>query len=493
MTYVSFGFYVLLAIILLIYYLLPVKIRWYALLIGSVAFYVIATRLDYKALTVLAYTVIASYIFSLQLEKKNDFKRRKNGKGSNSQSKGLLVAAIIFTVAPLVVFKEWFLFRNLEALQDIEPVVPLGLSFYTLQSIAYLVDVYRKKVHAQRDFLKYALFISFFPQIIQGPIPRYEQLEDQLVTGHLFDEKKFVKGYMLILWGFFLKLMIADKAGVVVDTVFNNYPAYRGMYLLVAGVLYSIQLYADFLACVTLAQGISQLFGIELVDNFNHPYFSTSIKDFWRRWHISLSSWLRDYIYIPLGGNRGGTFRKYLNYIITFAVSGAWHGSGFKYIFWGLLHAFYQIIEDVFGKLKNRRADNEANETSLSIGGRIVKIIITFFFVMLAWIIFRADTLGIGLSMIKSIFTEFNPWVLTDNSLLGLGLNWQECFVLTLFIILLIMVSIAQEKEISIRDAVLAQNIVIRWIVYTAAIITVMVFGTYGFGFDAQSFIYGGF
>lgn len=371
-------------------------------------------------------------------------------------------------------------------------VVSVGLSFFTMQIIAYLVDIYRGKVTAQRNPLKYALFVSFFPQILQGPIPRYDQLEPQLITGHKFDEDGFVKGFMLIIWGFFLKLMIADKAGVVVDALFDDYAAYEGSYVLVAGTLYSIQLYADFLACTSFAQGFAELFGIHLGDNFRHPYFSTSIKEFWGRWHISLSSWLRDYVYIPLGGNRKGKIRKYINLCLTFIVSGIWHGTGWKFVFWGMLHAVYQVV----GTLTEKLRDRAYCALGLPEGRKArtyLKRAFTCFFVMLAWIVFRSDTLEQGLFMINSLFTTYNPWILFNDKLLGFGLDWRDWMILILSILIMIRISMMQEQGIVIRDRILRQPLFIRWGIYFAAIVAIILFGTYGYGFEAADFIYGNF
>lgn len=359
-----------------------------------------------------------------------------------------------------------------------------------MQIIEYLADIYSGKIKAQRNPFKYALFISFFPQIIQGPIPRYSQLSDQLLKGRRFDAEIFVKGFMLIIWGFFLKLCIADKAGIVVNRVFDSFPTYQGIYVIIAGVLYSIQLYADFLSCTSLAQGVSNLFGINLVDNFMHPYFAVSVKDFWRRWHISLSSWLRDYVYIPLGGNRKGTFRKHIHMLLTFAVSGIWHGNGYKYLFWGLLHGLYQVIGDCIKPVKEKvRATLKIRRDQMF--SPTIHRTITYILVMLAWIIFRADCLKTGISMICSIVTVHNPWILTNDALYSLGLDWKEFHLLLFCIIVLLLVSAVQENGINIRDRVLEKNICVRWAIYIGVILFIVIFGTYGY--DAQVFIYGGF
>ncbi len=484
MVFVSFYYYVFLAVLLIIYYLMPLKYRWYVLLLGSLSFYVYLSKDSYISLFVLIGMSFICWISGRYLQ------RMKQGK-----KKKICLTVTLFAIAiPLVVIKE------IRFAYDMLPIgkfpewwfVPIGIAFFTMQLIAYVVDVYKGKITAEKNFLKFLLFVSFFPQIIQGPIPRYEQLAGQLTEGHRFNERGFVKGFIFILWGFFLKLCIADKAGIVVDKVFDNFPAYQGMYVLVAGILYSFQLYADFLSCTTLAQGVSKLFGIEIIDNFNHPYFSQNIKEFWRRWHISLSTWLRDYIYIPLGGNRNGKYRKYLNLLITFAVSGVWHGGGFKYLFWGLLHGVYQVLgemtlpakEAVYSKFKIDKKSNLFKGIS---------IIITFFLVMFAWIIFRADHLKVGLKMIKTIFTVHNFWILTNDSLYGLGLVWKEFHVLVFCLVIMGIVSYKQEKGVDIADRILGCRTVIRWGIYIGMILFVMIFGTYGYGYDPQGFIYGGF
>lgn len=360
-----------------------------------------------------------------------------------------------------------------------------------MQIIAYLVDVYKGKITAQHNLFKYALFVSFFPQILQGPIPRYEQLEGQLATGHKFDEVEFTKGFMIIIWGFFLKLMIADKAKIVVDTIFASPDTYRGAFVLVGGILYSIQLYTDFLACVTLAQGASQMFGIHLAENFRHPYFARSISDFWGRWHLSLSFWLRDYVYIALGGSRKGALRKHLNVIATFFASGLWHGNGPQFIAWGMMHAFYQIAGALTKDARDRAVEAIGIPRDCSIRKHISGAC-TFFLAMCAWIMFRAPSLCDGIFMLKSMFTTYNPWIFFDDSLLRLGLGWKDCIVLVFSIALHIRVSLWQE-EFCIRDHILSWPFCARCALYAFSVIAIMAFGTYGYGFNAADFIYRGF
>lgn len=481
MTFVSVEYYLFLTGGGVAYYLLPLKFRWLALLAESLTFYYIAASGGRKIFLAL---MLISYLGGLLLEKLSEKKTAK---------KFCLFFALLLIGAPLLAVKEGnFLIQSFLRKDGWSFFAPMGLSFFTIQMISYLVDIYYGKIKAQKNPLKYALFVSFFPQIIQGPIPRYQQLMPQLETGHRFDSENITAGFQMILWGFFLKFMIADKAGVIVDSVFCDNKCYKGTYVIVAGVLYSLQLYTDFQACTKLAQGAARMFGIEVVNNFNHPYFSRSIKEFWGRWHMSFSGWLKDYVYIPLGGNRKGKLRKYLNIILTFLVSGMWHGSGFRFLFWGGMHAVYQIVGEwtnpirekiyaLFGIRKNSAAQNA------------IKRFGTFCLAALAWIIFRADSLRCGLSMLASIFTVYNPWILFDDSLFSLGLGWKEMMVLLFSLAVLFWVSRKQEKGVSIRKMVVEQPLVIRWMIYIAVIVIVMVFGTYGYGFNAQDFIYGGF
>ena len=464
MIYISFKFYLFLFLLLIFYYLMPMKYRWTMLLAGNVLFYFAFYKTGWW---IFLGTIIISWFITMLL-------KRFSGKGKNL----ILFMGILLVVIPWLFIKNGnFIRQALMGKPSVSWIIPLGISFYTLQIIAYMVDVYRGKYEPQRNLAKYAVFISFFPHIIQGPISRYEQLMPQLMRGNRFDEEKAIRAIYLIIYGFFLKLVIADKAAVIVNMVFDNYPAYSGCYIWIASFLYSIQLYADFLACTTLAQGMALLFGIELVDNFKQPYFAESVKDFWHRWHISLSSWLRDYIYIPLGGNRKGVLIKYLNLVITFIISGLWHGAGIKFIAWGMLHAFYQIGEKVFEKLKYKKLSK----------------VITFLMINFAWIIFRAESLKSGLSMIKHMLTDWNPWILFNNRLFTLGLAWKEFIVLLLAIGMLFLIDKKHEDGICISEQIRKLKLPIRWLICMGAIIGIMLLGTYGYGFNAQDFIYGGF
>lgn len=477
MDYLSFAFYAFVVVSVIVYYIVPVRFRWIVLLAGSVYFYCRLAN-DARTLLIFLISVLSGFAFGMLIEQQ--------------RNKVTLFAAVFVSLFVLIGLRFTDFFPAVREWRDGAGwIVPVGVSFYSLQMAAYLTDVYRGKIDAQRNPLKFLLFVSFFPQIIQGPVPRYEQLGEQLFGGNRYDDRNIIKGIQLILWGFFLKLMIADKAAVVVNTVFDNYERYEGLYILVAAVLYSIQLYTDFLSCVTLSQGTAQLYGISLVNNFDHPYFSTSIQEFWRKWHMSFSFWLRDYVYIPLGGNRKGKFRKYVNLVLTFAVSGIWHGGNLRFLFWGILHAVYQIGGGFTYGVRNRLYE-QAGIKADSWFRKGIKMITTFYLVMIGWIIFRAERLKAGIWMIWSMFRKFNPWILFNDSLFKLGLDWKEWAVLLVSVAVLAIVSFLQCR-FELREKILEQNIVVRWAVYLIAIWAIWIFGTYGYGFNAQDFIYGGF
>ena len=503
MSYTSLFYYAMVIALLIIYYVLPKRFRWLVLLAGSVYFY--ARVIDsWKQAAVFLLSIAVSYAAGLLLQKLNSSNNTRSAAHAGAR-RAVLFVGIILSALPLLLVKLGdFLSGSVMHKPGVSWIVPVGLSFYTLQLAAYLVDIYRGEIDAQLNPLKYGLFATFFPQVIQGPIPRYKQLHKELFEGNDYNLDNIMRGIQLVIWGFFLKFMIADKAAVIVNAVFDNYHAYSGVYVWVAAILYSIQLYADFLSCTTMSQGVSEMFGIHLVNNFNHPYFATSIKEFWRRWHMSLSFWLRDYVYIPLGGNQRGKIFKWVNLIITFAVSGLWHGGSWKFVFWGLLHAFYQIAGEIrheiavklrLGRSQMRSEKLEPDRSQM----RSEKLSIalqrlgTFILVMLAWIIFRAESLRAALEMIRTMIFGFNPWVLFDDSLFRLGLGWKECVVLMISIGILFWISKLQESGIVLRDWFSRQNTALRWTIYLVAIWTIWIFGSYGFGFDAQSFIYGGF
>jgi len=477
MSFISFHFLAVVLCLFSLYYILPKKFQPYLLLLGNVYFYY---RNSGKMLFLLILTAFVSYLFGLLLSER-DFRFKKI----------LLFLSLLCVLSPLLLLKYSGFALELFGINFTHSfIIPMGISFYTLQLIGYLVDVYREDLLPEKNFFRFFLFVSFFPQILQGPIPRFGALCETLLKEHDFDEKDISLGLQKILWGLFFKFMIAAKAAVFVDDIFNSKESIAGALYLTAGILYSFQLYADFLSCVLLSQGIALLFGVKLAENFAQPYLSTSIKDFWRRWHISLSSFLRDYVYIPLGGSRNGKIRTNLNLLFTFFVSGLWHGAGIKYIFWGFLHGLYQII----GKYTISLRDCfYARSKPLRNIRPMIQRVTTFFLVMFAWIIFRADSLDYGLHALYAIVFDFRAADFLKKDLLFRSLNKAEFILLLLSIAFLLFWDFLIEKKKGLIKGILQKRTAIRLAFSVLLLLIIVIFGTYGYGYDAGTFIYGGF
>lgn len=291
---------------------------------------------------------------------------------------------------------------------NLDVLLPVGISFYTFQAIGYSIDVYRADLKAERNLGIYALFVSFFPQLVAGPIERAKNLLPQFYNKHLFDPANCVMGLKMMLWGYFMKLCVSDRIAIYVDTIYNNVAQHNGTSLLLATFLFTIQIYCDFAGYSLIAIGAAKVMGFSLMENFHRPYFMHSIKDFWKRWHISLSTWFMDYLYIPLGGNRVSYIRHMLNLLITFLISGLWHGANWTFICWGGMHGGYLILENIKNRFV-RKAEYP------KIGMSILDTLWCFILVSFAWIFFRANNLGDAFEIIRKIFTEHGrPFLETE-------------------------------------------------------------------------------
>ena len=476
MDFISVTYLVSLFILLILYYLIPKNRQWISLLVFSIFFY---TLFSWKMWIFMLFTCVTTFLYARYLR----------------YSRCFLFATILLNISSLLILKlisSDLLFITSHNLNRFAVLVPIGISFYTLQSIAYMVDVYRNDIQAENNFFRYLLFMTFFPQVLQGPIPRYADLREELFREHCFLEDEVVKGFYLLLWGFFQKMVIADRCNLVVNQIFDQYTMYEGFYLILGAVLYSIQLYTDFAGCVCIATGSAQMFGICLKPNFNHPYFAISIKDFWRRWHISLSSFLRDYVYIPLGGNRKGKLLKYVNIMITFLVSGIWHGMGLHFLIWGFLHGFYQVAGEILQPVKNFLMKITNTEKG-SVTHLFVSRCFTFFLVMIAWVFFRAESVQKAVYIVFHMFTKFNPWIFVSGELYTLGIKEEEWGLLLLSGMVMLSVALLHERKIAIRDYFIKQPLFFKWGVLLCLIFLILITGVYGPGYDSAQFIYGGF
>ena len=395
-----------------------------------------------------------------------------------------LLTGVILCIIPLLVFKYYnFICESAIAmlqmvgmrheLPGLNWAVPVGISFFTFQALGYLWDVWYGRIKPEKNFLHYALFVSFFPSIVSGPINKASLVLPQIKSIRpYFDYSKAVEGLKLLLWGMFMKVVVADRVALYVDTVFSHYENYSGLSCFVASLLYTTQIYADFAGYSLMAIGVGKTLGFELTENFRRPYLAYSITDFWRRWHISLSTWLKDYVYIPLGGSRCSKLRNYWNIIVTFLVSGIWHGANWTFVIWGLWHGLFQVVEKAIGQQKCKYGT----------WGKSVKILITFLLVNFAWIFFRMPTIGDAFSVIARIF---NP------ALFGNLYTPEKAN--TLFIVMGVIIIMVKDltDEYCPRSFKLMESdkVWVRWMTYVLCIVMIMLTGV----FDAGQFIYANF
>ena len=341
MLFNSFQYLIFLPVVILIYYVIPKKVSYLWLLVASYFFYMCWNAV--YALLLLSSTLV-TYFCGLLVERA----------GSKSQKKIVVAISLILNLGILFYFKySNFLTGLIMAagqkmniriiIPQTDVLLPVGISFYTFQALGYTIDVYRNEIPAESNFFRYALFVSFFPQLVAGPIERSGNLLSQLRERKPFDYDNFREGILLILWGLFLKMVLADRIAIFVDKVYGRWNVFQGWYLIIATLLFGIQIYCDFYGYSTIAAGSAKMLGIRLMENFDAPYLSTSVGQFWRRWHISLTSWFKDYLYIPLGGSRKGKWRKNLNRMIVFLVSGLWHGANLTFLVWGGLTGFIRL------------------------------------------------------------------------------------------------------------------------------------------------------
>lgn len=375
------------------------------------------------------------------------------------------------------------------SLNNFDILLPVGISFYTFHALGYTLDIYRGEVKHERNFGKYALFVAFFPQLVAGPIGRSTQLLAQFSENHKFDIDRIKSGMMLILWGLFQKIMIADRLSILVNTVYNNPSQHTGFEIVIATVFFSFQLLCDFSAYTDIATGTSKIMGIDLVRNFNKPYFATSIKDFWRRWHMSLSTWFRDYLYFPLGGSKHGINKTYRNIFIVFVVSGLWHGASWTFVIWGALHGIYQIL----AMASSKYTDMLIKKLQIDPGGASLKIfntILTFSLVSFTWIFFRANNFHDAIILVTNIFKLSNVHVLFTDDLYKLGLNDFEFRLSVLLILTLCIVNYFQSTESVIRVYIMKLWPPFQWVLCTAVVLFMLVYGIYGNTYNAAQFIY---
>lgn len=495
MLFNSLQFLIFFPCVLLVYFIIPKRMRYIWLLVSSYYFYMCW---NVKYVVLILFSTMLTYLSGLALEKV----KHKNWEEKKIELAKKAVVGVCFglNLGVLAYFKYAnFFLENLERVLGmchielnvpvVDVLLPVGISFYTFQALSYTMDVYRGDIYAEKNFFRYALFVSFFPQLVAGPIERSKNLLKQLAVPAKFDYEKARDGFLLMLWGFFLKIVVADRIAIFVDTVYGDYITYTGWYLVIATVLFAFQIYCDFYGYSVIATGAAQFLGIQLMANFNTPYFAQSVKEFWQRWHISLSSWFRDYLYFPMGGSKKGTLRKYINIMIVFLVSGLWHGARWSFVIWGGLNGLFQVIGDILKPVRDWFVKVFGlNRSTLS--HKVFCMLTTFIFVDFTWIFFRATGYKEAILIIKGMATAANPSILWDGSLYNCGLDSKNFGLMLLSIGILLVVDACNYFGIKVRSEILKQDVWFRWIFIAFTVCAILVFGIWGSSFDEANFIY---
>lgn len=530
MAFTSLNFLIFALLTVLLYYTIPCKWRWSVLLVASYTFYLISSP---KTFVFILFTTLVTFFAGKKIgqynttydeymiihKKEMSREERKKAKAANQRKKRKVVALVlVLNFGILAVLKYFRYYLQSFGLFDTGAVlIPLGISFYTFQSAAYIIDLYRNKMDADTNIAKFALFTSFFPQIIQGPIARHNELAGQLYEGHRFDYNNLTMGAQLVLWGFFKKLIIADRVAIPCNQIFDNYADYSGGVVLMAFLFYTIQIYADFSGGIDIARGIAKCMGIDMSLNFCRPYFSDNLGEFWRRWHMSLSFWCRDYIFYPIamskffgkiGGNLRNIFGSHIGQLFpiiiaqfaTFITIGIWHGAEFKYIAYGLYNGIIIVLglllEPIFVKwLEKLHIDRQSK------GWKCVGVIRTFLIVTFGRVFPKAASFPVAISMLLSVFriNRSTPFVET---MLDLGVTKVDYVILLICIIIWFFISLYEEIDMkknggdgteAFRKMLASKPLVLRWTVLLIGFAMVLVFGVYGPGYDASAFIYRGF
>lgn len=499
MLFNSLSYLLFFPTIVLAYFLLPHQARPMWLLAASYFFYM-CWNAEY-ALLLLGCTVVTylcGRLTGLARQELADGKPRQMRRTGNPKT--YVAVSFVLGLGMLAWFKYAnFVMESLRGLASLagwqlnvpqwDIVLPVGISFYLFQALGYTVDVYRGKVPMEKNFLRYALFVSFFPQLEAGPIGRADQLLPQFSAHHTFEPERVCRGLMLMLWGYFQKVVIADHAALLANQVFNYYTSYTGFEIALGAAFFAVQIYCDFAGYTNIAIGSAQVLGFDLMQNFREPYLARSVAEFWRRWHISLTSWFRDYLYIPLGGSRRGTLRKYCNVMLVFLVSGLWHGAAWTFVIWGGLNGLFQVLGSLLAPAR-KRALAILHVNPQSFGHKLLQTLLTFCLVDLAWIFFRADTVQDAFAILERLFGGWNPWILFDGTLYTLGLNALDFWITAAAIGVLLAVDLLHRRGVRLRAALLRQSTPVRWAVCYAALFAILIFGSYGPAYQAASFIY---
>lgn len=537
MSFTTVNFLLFVAATVLLYFLLPLKkFKWVVLLAASYFFYLCA---GYKFAAFILFTTISTYLFALWIDKVSqnskakvkankanwDKEQKKKYKNKIKIQKRLIMALVLVLNFGILAFLKYYnffagslndllgIFGIAFSAPTLKLILPLGISFYTFQSMGYIVDVYREKVAPEKNPLKLALFVSFFPQIIQGPISFYDQLAHQLYEPHKFDFTRFKHGMQLILWGYFKKVVIADRAVIALTTVTDNYTAYNGTTITFTVLLYALQLYADFSGGIDISRGVAQIFGIDMAQNFKRPYFAKDINDYWRRWHITLGAWLKNYVFYPIamskqfinmsknikntkfGGTKAGThiakvLPTSIASLIVFLIVGIWHGANWKYVGFGLWNGLIIMISILLKPVFDFvLAKLHINPKSFLYG--VFQMLRTFIVVLVGYVFDIAPSFSGAVNMIK--LSLFDQHIRTGISqICSLGVGKKDYVVLLIGMLVIFVVSVIQERNsnTSLRVMLDKKPLFLRWSLTLVCLVTVLIFGIYGPGYNPAEFVY---
>lgn len=505
----SFYFLCFFAGILAIYYMIPGKCQWPFLLLCSAVYYLLTDN-GFLILYPLASAAVCYGGIRVLAGTQEAGKRKLALAAVVAVNLGILfVLKYINFVINTVNGIAGLVGRQEAVLHGWNLLVPLGVSFYTFSLLGYVIDVYYGIAVPQKNFGKLALYGMYFPVMISGPILRYRECGEQFFERHVFNYGKVTRGMQRMLWGLFKKLVIAERLRLLVDTVYGNYEAYPGAYIWVATVCYAFQLYTDFSGCMDIVLGMSESLGIALPENFRTPFFARSVAEYWRRWHITLGAWMKDYVFYPLlrtgfftklnqswkkkfGKKKGKRYATFAAMFLLWFTVGVWHGGDWKYVIGsGLLHWFYIVMEE----LLEEPCARAMRKLHINAGGRavaVIRTIRTFFLVCIGDLFFRAESVSAAFSMLKGAVTAWNPGILWNGSLFALGLDAVELGIAVVSLLILFSVSVMQQKG-SVRDGIARRKLPVRWLIWYALLFYVILFGCYGPEYSAAEFIYQGF
>ncbi len=529
MLLVSYEFLLFFAVLAVAYYLIPGRYQWLLLLGASLLFYLSG---GWKTIFFILTTILVTWLLALKLralQKETKAYIKEHGLGREEKkayraarkkvSWRFLLLGLSIDVGILAVLKYTnFAIDNVNgllhvmgsgvSLSPVDWLLPLGISYYTFQSVGYLIDVYRGKYEPERDLGQFALFVSFFPQLVQGPISRFDEMKEQFRASHAFDGQQVAFGLQRMLWGYFKKLIVADRLVHVVAAVSQDADAYRGLYVLVGMLCYTVQIYADFSGGIDIVIGIAQVFGIRLPENFHRPYFSKTVGEYWRRWHMSLMTWLREYIFYPasvcgpvtkltkwnkkhLGEAVGRRTPVYAASLIVWAVTGIWHGATWGFVIWGMMNGFVLLAASELVPWQRRFHEKHPHIKDKAFF-KIFQICRTMLLLSTIQTLEYYKTVPRMFRMLGSILTEWSLAPLFNGGLLGLGMDGWDWLVAALGAFFMLLVSLIQRKG-SVRAQIAVQPWVLRYLLWSGLFLAVLIFGAYGQGFDASQFIYNQF